>query len=77
MMHHVVTPLFEILFRVSDSYLIQDTHEMYAILITLPVVEYYRIIVSFKLKLISNLFGVKYIYIYRILIFLDLVDHHL
>ena len=63
MMHHVVTPLFEILFRVSDSYLIQDTHEMYAILITLPVVEYYRIIVSFKLKLISNFFGVKYIYI--------------
>ena len=48
MMHHVVTPLFEILFRVSDSYLIQDTHEIYAILITLPVVEYYRIIVRFK-----------------------------
>ena len=48
MMHHVVTPLFEILFRVSDSYLIQDTHEIYAILITLPFVEYYRIIVSFK-----------------------------
>ena len=62
MMHHVVTPLFEILFRVSDSYLIQDTHEMYAILITLPVVEYYRIIVSFKLKLILNLFGVKYLF---------------
>ena len=48
MMHHVVTPLFEILFRVSDSYLIHDTHEIYAILITLPVVEYYRIIVRFK-----------------------------
>lgn len=62
MMHHVVTPLFEILFRVSDSYLIQDTHEIYAILITLPVVEYYRIIVSLKSKLILNLFGVKYLY---------------
>ena len=62
MMHHVVTPLFEILFRVSDSYLIQDTHEMYAILSTLPVVEYYRIIVSLKSKLILNLFGVKYLY---------------
>ena len=62
MMHHVVTPMFNILFRVSDSYLIQDTHEIYAILITLPVVEYYRIIVSFKSKLILNLFDVKYLY---------------
>ena len=62
MMHHVVTPLFEILFRVSDSYLIQDTHEICAILITLPVVEYYRIIVSFKSKLILILFNVKYLY---------------
>ena len=62
MIHQVVTPLFKILFRVSDSYLIQDTREIYAILITLPVVEYYRIVVSFKLKLLLKLFGVKILY---------------
>ena len=62
MMYHVVTPLFKILFRVSDSYLIQDTREIYAILITLPVVEYCRIIVGIKSKFISSLFGVKYLY---------------